>query len=1185
MRDEHGTLPGDKTNDPAFDLKRKNTGYVLLAIVLVTSILNLIGWLLEIPARDVPQAWTTMKPVTAISFILSSSSIIMLNVPVAEKYRNFFASFSALVIILVGALTFYGHLSFYSTGHENQLSSFPLLDRFLQRGSRMAFVTSILFMAVGLIIILHMFHNDKLNGISHSLIIPVLILSYFVPMSYSLGITTIYLVNDIAVSLHAGINFILLGSAILLFYPQTWLMRVLLDKYSGGNMARRMIPGILIVPVVISWLRLKGEQAHIFSSETGIVLVGVTYTFCLLAIVWFSARRVIKLDSIRQVLDDSLREKEEKHRQELAAQAHFITSVTETVPDMLSILELPSRKPIYTNTEPFYQQGFVSDEIKKMTPRERQMLIHPDDRDALDSFFLNVTNLSNNDVVSLEYRAKNMNDEWVWFRVRSKVFERAVDGKVKSCINTIQNITAEKEAEIRVQKSESRFRTLADNISQLVWILDEQGKFSWFNKQWFDYTGITLEEMKNGALTTILHPDYAQQVAERFGNAMIKGEPWSDIFPMRNRNGEYRWFLNQALPIYDEEGRIVSWFGTNTDIHEQKIAEEKAVLLASQVEAILTCIPVGVIVYDPEAKIIRKNSTAEKILEYPSEGFDLPYTERLTKLIEIWDEDGHKLNPPDMPAYKAAVNGETTINQVLLFRSRFHASWISVSAAPLILGGKHAGGVISMLDITDLKKTEEALRHSREELKSITDNSPDVIARLDLSLRHIFINPYGEKVYGKTRDQIIGKTNAELGMPNDKVDFWKKNFEAVLTSGEQMNVEFEFESPGFGHQHFHSIFVPERDGSGSIGSILAITRDITRLKEIEQKFRTLFENISEGVALHEIVYDGDKPVNYRIIDVNPAYKNIIGIDTYKAIGSLATDLYQTEEPPFFDIYLNVATTQKAHRFEIHYAQLDRYFMIDAVSPRKGQFATVFEDITEQKRTEYEIKKKNEELTRFIYTVSHDLKSPLVTIKSFTSYLKEDIENQDRQGFEKDIRYIENAADKMGNLLNELLGLSRIGRKEEPKTAVPMKTLAQHAIDLVAGRITNAKAKVIITGPDVMLYGHTQRLLQLYQNLIDNAVKFMGDQPEPLIEIGSLSDPAGHIVMFVRDNGSGIDPRFHEKVFGLFEKLDNNTEGTGIGLALIKRIVEIHNGSVWFNSEGEGKGTTFYFTLEKSYIIE
>ena len=107
-----------------------------------------------------------------------------------------------------------------------------------------------------------------------------------------------------------------------------------------------------------------------------------------------------------------------------------------------------------------------------------------------------------------------------------------------------------------------------------------------------------------------------------------------------------------------------------------------------------------------------------------------------------------------------------------------------------------------------------------------------------------------------------------------------------------------------------------------------------------------------------------------------------------------------------------------------------------------------------------------------------------------------------------------------------------------------------------------------------------RLLEVYQNLVENAVKFMGDQPAPRIEIGAHQN-GEEVVCYVQDNGIGIDPRFHEKVFGLFDRLDQQVEGTGIGLALVKRIVEVHGGRIWVESTGEGHGSTFYFSFPRN----
>ncbi len=233
---------------------------------------------------------------------------------------------------------------------------------------------------------------------------------------------------------------------------------------------------------------------------------------------------------------------------------------------------------------------------------------------------------------------------------------------------------------------------------------------------------------------------------------------------------------------------------------------------------------------------------------------------------------------------------------------------------------------------------------------------------------------------------------------------------------------------------------------------------------------------------------------------------------------------------------------------------------------------------EREKLIQELTAKNDELERFTYTVSHDLKAPLITIRGFLGYLEEDATSNNRERLKGDIERIASATTKMYKLLDELLILSRIGRMKNPPVHVPFDEIVREARGMVEGRLRPRRIEVRIEPDLPVIYGDRPRLVEILQNLIDNAAKFMGEQAEPRIEVGQQGvDTDGKPILFVRDNGIGIEPQYHEIIFGLFNKLDAQTEGTGVGLALVKRIIEVHGCRIWVESE-PGKGSTFFFTL-------
>ncbi len=233
--------------------------------------------------------------------------------------------------------------------------------------------------------------------------------------------------------------------------------------------------------------------------------------------------------------------------------------------------------------------------------------------------------------------------------------------------------------------------------------------------------------------------------------------------------------------------------------------------------------------------------------------------------------------------------------------------------------------------------------------------------------------------------------------------------------------------------------------------------------------------------------------------------------------------------------------------------------------------------TEREALIAELETKNAELERFSYTVSHDLKAPLITIKGYIGILAEDLQEGNKEDTLDDLGRIARAADTMGLLLQDLLELSRIGRIVNPPTEVAVDRLARQAVEAIAGPIAERGLRVEIEPGLPVALVDEQRLAEVIQNLVENAIKYAGDRPDPVVRI--RAEESGNMVLVsVEDNGLGISPKYHERIFGLFDQLDSKSDGTGIGLAIVKRIIEVHGGRIWVESEGDETGAKFCFTI-------
>jgi len=257
-----------------------------------------------------------------------------------------------------------------------------------------------------------------------------------------------------------------------------------------------------------------------------------------------------------------------------------------------------------------------------------------------------------------------------------------------------------------------------------------------------------------------------------------------------------------------------------------------------------------------------------------------------------------------------------------------------------------------------------------------------------------------------------------------------------------------------------------------------------------------------------------------------------------------------------------------------------YEKVKETEEQKIASLNMLEDVTEAKialeTAEKELKAKNTELERFTYTVSHDLRSPLITVHGFVEMLRTDLERNEKEKMKGDLKYIENGTTKMEHLLNDTLQLSRVGRMVNPPEDVPFGEIVQEALEQTTEQIKSSGVEVSVAEDFPTVHVDRMRIAEVLVNLITNSINYMGEQPRPKIDIGYRTDDR-ETVFFVRDNGIGINKSQHEKVFELFYTVDKSGKGTGAGLAIVKRIIEVHGGRIWIESE-KGKGCTVCFTL-------
>ncbi len=483
---------------------------------------------------------------------------------------------------------------------------------------------------------------------------------------------------------------------------------------------------------------------------------------------------------------------------------------------------------------------------------------------------------------------------------------------------------------------------------------------------------------------------------------------------------------------------------------------------------------------------------------------------------------------------------------------------------------------------------EERLRASEERYQLAAQATRDVIWDWSPTTNRAVWSPALAAVFGHAAQEALPGSWWEERVHPEERGRVVRSFQSLLDGDDPyLTEEYRFQRADGSYAHVLDRAIVVRDAAGKALRMIGAMRDLSERKQAERLFQAVLESAPDAM----LICDGEG----KIVIANARVEALFGWSREELIGQdlerLVPDRYGEAHRRHRGAFLaHPRARPMGPELELYGLRKDgTEFNVEvSLSPLSTEGRSLViaavRDVTDRKEAERtlsaraeELARSNAELERFSYTVSHDLKSPLVTIRGYLALLERSVRRGEMERFRADLARMAGAADRMGQLLEDLLELSRVGRVVHPPEDVSLAELTAEARDLTQGRLAGRAVQVQIADDLPVVRGDRRRLLEVLQNLIDNAAKFMGQQPRPRIEVGVRSAGA-RPVFFVRDNGIGIEAQHREKVFGLFDKLDARSEGTGVGLALVRRIVEAHRGRIWVESNGDGVGSSFCFTL-------
>lgn len=772
--------------------------------------------------------------------------------------------------------------------------------------------------------------------------------------------------------------------------------------------------------------------------------------------------------------------------------------------------------------------------------------------------------------------------------------------------------------------------TTFDLVPHLVCVTDVDGSIKYVNRRWSEITGLRDIELLDSKLFDLVHPEERENFCRIWQESVTRSQPFEVELYILLDGEKYSWFLATGQPHFNTQGEVLDWVVSYTSIQKYKQAEQDFEKQNEFINALLANLSDGIVACDKNGNLTLFNQAS---IGFHGSGLKNIPPEQWAEYYDLYLPDGQTpMTQAEVPLFRV-LQGESVRNvEMTIVPKQGNPRTLLASGDPIINpAGEKLGAVVAMHDITAQKQALKELRDRDTLLSSIYNGTEVSIFVIDVledgDFRYVGLNPAHERLTGISLQQIKNKTLEEL-LPSEVAKDIRQRYTNCVTNGETISYEENLAFNG-DNTWWLTTLKPLRDVNNSriyriIGTSINITsrkqaearvanlnaqlevrvqQRTQELLEGEEKFRATFEQVAVGFA--HVALDG------RWLRVNQKLCEITGYSHEEILNLTFQDITHPDdlEADLNNLRRLLAGEIECYSMEKRYIRKDGSITWVEITPslirnsinnQPIYFIAVVEEIEERKhgqlqlqkkveelartnllltKTTAELHKRNQELDQFAYFASHDLKAPLRAIANLSQWLEDDLQGNLPPENQRQLELLRGRVNRMENLINGLLEYSRVGRVKTGLERINTNTLLKETIDLLEPE--SAFTIEIGSGMPTMT---TKRLLlqQVFANLISNAIKHH-PRKEGCINL-SVNELEKFYEFIVSDDGAGISPEFHQKIFDIFQTLEarDTKENTGVGLAIVKKIIDSVGGSIKVESQ-LGQGAKFIFTWPKPMV--